>query len=216
MISSSTCSKKQASDRSFGSPENLRFHLHVGTDLGYEKLLLTAATVDENTFSESSDSSPDEDCVLPKLKEQWAEVASQSEDRRHFKNCGGDLVGNHIRIVPPPKSSVLYYNNKNFYSVVSMALVNSNYEFMYVDVGKQGRMSDGGVMEWTLFYHKSVGDELNMPNTSETKGNFNFVLVDDAVFALHEHISTPYPEKGLDYHQRIYNYSLSRARNVVL
>ncbi|KAG5867316.1 hypothetical protein JTB14_017854 [Gonioctena quinquepunctata] len=68
MLSSPTCSKKQASDRSFGSPENLRFHLHVGTDLGYEKLLLTAATADKNTLSESSDSSPDEDCVVATLE----------------------------------------------------------------------------------------------------------------------------------------------------
>lgn len=96
-----------------------------------------------------------------------------------------------------------------------MALVNSNYEFMYVDIGKQGRMSDGGVIECTSFYQKLIKDKLGMPTNSDTKENLNFVLVGDAAFGLHEHILTPYPEKGLDYHQRIFNYRLSRARNVV-
>lgn len=35
-----------------------------------------------------------------------------------------------------------------------MAIVNSNYEFIYIDVGKQGRLSDGGVIEATYFFHK--------------------------------------------------------------
>lgn len=41
-----------------------------------------------------------------------------------------------------------------------MALVNSNYEFIFVDVGKNGRVSDGGVIESTEFYHKLVNRKL--------------------------------------------------------
>lgn len=96
-----------------------------------------------------------------------------------------------------------------------MALVNSNYEFMYVDIAKQGRMSDGGVLEWTSLYKKLVENKLNFPNIAETKEKLNFVFIGDAAFGLHEHILTPYPEKGLDYPKRIFNYRVSRARNVV-
>jgi hypothetical protein len=35
-----------------------------------------------------------------------------------------------------------------------MALVDANYEFIYVDVGKNGRMSDAGVIEYTTFYQR--------------------------------------------------------------
>lgn len=70
------------------------------------------------------------------------------------------MDGKHIRIVPPPRSGAQYYNYKNFYSIVLMALVNSNYEFIFVDVGKNGRLSDGGVIECTEFYHKLINRKL--------------------------------------------------------
>ena len=35
-----------------------------------------------------------------------------------------------------------------------MALVDSNYEFIFVDVGKNGRVSDGGVLEHTEFMRR--------------------------------------------------------------
>jgi len=57
-------------------------------------------------------------------------------------NSSGSIDGKHIRIVPPAHTGTLYRNYTNFYSVVLMALVNSNYEFIYIDVGKQGRLSD--------------------------------------------------------------------------
>ena len=41
-----------------------------------------------------------------------------------------------------------------------MALVNANYEFIFVDVGKNGRISDGGVIESTKFYHKLIHGKL--------------------------------------------------------
>ncbi|KAK4887253.1 hypothetical protein RN001_003524 [Aquatica leii] len=126
---------------------------------------------------------------LPKSKKEWVEVATQFENRWQFINCGGALDGKYIRIVPPPRSGALYYNYKKFYSVVLIALVNSNYEFINVDIGKQGRMSDGE--------------------------NLNFVFIGDAAFGLHDHILTPYPKKVLDYHKQIFNYRMSRVRNVV-
>jgi len=55
-----------------------------------------------------------------------------------------------------------------------MALVDSNYEFLYVDVGKNGRISDDGVIEETTFYRKLNEESLNIPNINETKGKSQF------------------------------------------
>lgn len=96
-----------------------------------------------------------------------------------------------------------------------MATVNSNYEFIYIDVGKQGRLSDGGVIEATFFFHKLNDGTLNLPENEENDGGFNFVFVADEAFNLHKHIIKPYSQKDLNYERRIYNYRLSRARNVV-
>jgi len=130
-------------------------------------------------------------------------------------NCGGCIDGKHISIVQPPNTGALYYNYKNFYSVVLMAVVKSNYEFLFVDVGKQGRMSDGGVITETIFYKKMIDGSLNLPNNENNDENLNFSFICDEAFALHEHVLKPYPQKSLTNEKRIYNYRISRARNVV-
>ena len=52
-----------------------------------------------------------------------------------------------MRIVAPPNSGTVYYNYKRGFSVVLMAIVNDNYEFMYVDVGAEGKNADDGVWQ---------------------------------------------------------------------
>jgi len=78
---------------------------------------------------------------VPQTSKDWKEVANRFKDRWQMINCGGCIDGKHIRICQPVRSGALYYNYKNFYSIVLMAIVNHNYEFIYVDVGKQGRIS---------------------------------------------------------------------------
>lgn len=82
------------------------------------------------------------------------------EDKWNFPNCGGAIDGKHIRIRCPPKSGSYYYNYKKFFSTVLMAVVNADYEFIYVDIGTNGRVSDGGVIEKTEFYSLLKSDML--------------------------------------------------------
>ncbi|XP_047525993.1 protein ALP1-like [Pieris napi] len=152
---------------------------------------------------------------FPTSKEEWLEIAKGFHDHWNFVNCGGALDGKHIRIIPPANSGAKYYNYKNFYSMVLMALVDSNYEFIFVDVGKNGRMSDGGVIEYTTFYNKLLRGQLNLPERSENDHYLNYVFIGDEGFALNENLLTPYPQRELDHEKRIFNYRLSRARNVV-
>lgn len=142
-------------------------------------------------------------------------MAKDFQDRWQFINCGGAMDGKHIRIVPPSKSGSTYYNYKSFHSIVLMGLVNSNYEFIYVDVGKNGRLSDGGVLEYTEFHRKLLANELNLPDNNETVNNLNYVFIGDEAFSLDDHFLKPYAQRELNSEKRIFNYRLSRARNVV-
>ena len=72
-------------------------------------------------------------------------VANEFFTQWQFPNCIGALDGKHIRIVPPPNSGSLYFNYKQYNSVVLMALVDACYKVLYVDIGSYGRISDGGV-----------------------------------------------------------------------
>lgn len=152
---------------------------------------------------------------MPKTQQDWQEIAKNIENRWNFPNCGGSLDGKHIRITKPYNSGSYYYNYKNYFSIVLMALVNADYEFLYVNVGCNGRNSDGGVIESTRFFDKLLENKLNLPDNNCTRNNMNFVFVSDDAFALHPNIIKPYSDKSLTHAERIFNYRLSRVRRTV-
>jgi uncharacterized membrane-anchored protein YhcB (DUF1043 family) len=58
-----------------------------------------------------------------------------------------------------------------------------------VDVGKNGRMSDAGVIEYTTLYQHLSKGTLNLPGNNETRENLNFIFISDEAFALHKYVS---------------------------
>lgn len=101
-----------------------------------------------------------------------------------------------------------------------MAIVNANYEFIMVDVGTNGRVSDGGVIQNTKFYKKLIANELSLPGNSPLPNSNNDtpiprVFVADDAFGLSRNIMKPFSKKNLSQDEIIFNYRLSRARRVV-
>lgn len=155
---------------------------------------------------------------FPTTEYEWEKIADSFQEKWNFPNCLGAVDGKHVRIVRPANSGSYYYNYKGFFSIVLMAIVNANMEFILVDVGTNGRVSDGGVLENTDFYLKLIDNSLNIPHSKEIgpkKRKLRFVFVADEAFALRENFMKPYNIKELDYPKKIFNYRLSRARNVV-
>ena len=135
-----------------------------------------------------------------------------------FPNCIGALDGQHIRLKTPKKSGSLFYNYKSFFSIVLLALVNSNYKFIYSDVGSNGRASDVGVYRNSSLSRAPEEGFLDIPTGRQLVSDTNaapMTLVADYAFPLKPYIMKPYPGRGLDRHRRIFNYRLSRARRVV-
>ena len=56
----------------------------------------------------------------------------------------------------------------------------------FVDVGKNGRISDGGVIEHTEFLRRLKNGQLNLPENHETVNNLNFVFLGDEAFCVNE------------------------------
>lgn len=101
-----------------------------------------------------------------------------------------------------------------------MAIVNTKYEFIMVDVGANGRISDGGVLKNTEFWSKFTSSDncLNLPEQSElpsTNKKKPYVLIGDEAFQVTPNFMKPYNKTVLNDDCRIFNYRLSRARNVV-
>lgn len=82
---------------------------------------------------------------LPTTNEGWLEVAGDFEARWNLPHCLGAYDRKHIRIQKPNKSGSLYFNYKQFFSVVLMALVDSKYQFLWIDVGGVGHQSNAQI-----------------------------------------------------------------------
>jgi hypothetical protein len=56
----------------------------------------------------------------------------------------------HVHIVVPLDSCSLYCNYKETFSNALLALVDAYYDFIFIDIGKSGSLSDGGVFKRDL------------------------------------------------------------------
>jgi len=96
-------------------------------------------------------------------KEKWLEISKGFEQNAKFPNCIGALDGKHIRLIHPQNAGSLYYNYKHFFSLVLMALCDSNYCFIWVDIGAYGKNSDSGIFKESSLYTKLIEKTLNIP-----------------------------------------------------
>lgn len=156
---------------------------------------------------------------VPTTQEEWLKTSDQFRDRWNFNNCCGAVDGKHVVITPPANSGSEYYNYKHTYSIVLMALVDADYKFLFVDVGSNGRVSDGGVFGQSALSHALETNSLNLPAETALPGRVKpqpFVIVGDEAFPLRHNLMKPFSGKSITrYEQRIFNYRLSRARRIV-
>ena len=118
----------------------------------------------------------------------------------------------------PINSGSYYFNYKGFFSIVLLGLVDADYKFIYIDVGCNGRISDGGVYRNSSLSQALSENRLNVPAAQAVANSdavLPYVIVADDAFPLKDHIMKPYPMRNLSKEQRIYNYRLSRARRIV-
>nr|XP_022911203.1 uncharacterized protein LOC111422238 [Onthophagus taurus] len=155
---------------------------------------------------------------MPKNERDWEIIAREFQDKWNFPHCVGAMDGKHITLQAPLNSGSDFFNYKSFFSIVLFAVVDANYNFIYANVGSQGRISDGGVFNATHFKKCFEESTLNLPSALVLPGRHvevPFVFVGDDAFPLSCNIMKPFPglqDKGSK--TRIFNYRLSRARRV--
>lgn len=151
--------------------------------------------------------------------EKWLNISEQFYKSTNFPNCIGSVDGKHIRCRNPQNAGSKFFNYKKYYSIILMAVVDSNLSFISVDVGAFGRESDSSVFKECQFGKKLYRNELNIPEPTCLPNTNNspqpYVFVADEAFALHKNLLRPYPGRGLTNTRRIFNYRLSRARRTV-
>lgn len=154
---------------------------------------------------------------MPRNEYEWKEI-ERTFQKWNFPHCLGAMDGKHINIEAPVGSGTEYFNYKGFFSIVLFAVVDGNYNFIYANVGCQGRISDGGILDATSFKQSMDDTTMNLPASCSLPGRTAttpYVFLGDGAFPLSKNLMKPFPgthNKGTK--ERIYNYRLSRARRV--
>lgn len=151
--------------------------------------------------------------------ENWEEVANVFERKANFPMCLGAIDGKHIRIENFPNAGSMNYNCKHYYSIVLLAIVDADYNFLFVDIGSYGKDCDSSILQNTEFWRRLTSDELCIPEarpiTPEITLKVPFVFVADNAFSINEHILKDFSNHNLSIKQRVFNYRLHRARRYV-
>lgn len=117
----------------------------------------------------------------------------------------------------------MYYNYKGTHSIVLMAVCDAHYNFTMVDVGAEGRNSDGGVLQASDMGIRISNGSIEFPEDIRLRHwpegpTLPHLLVGDEAFPLTQRIMRPFPGRSggrMPLSEAIYNYRLSRARGCI-
>lgn len=90
-----------------------------------------------------------------------------------------------------------------------MAVCDSRYRLIYVDIGAAGSNSDGGVFSTSELKRLMDENELNLPQQQRlpcTNIQTPFFMVGDAAFPLRVNLMKPFARQGIDHDKKIFNY----------
>ncbi len=85
--------------------------------------------------------------LTPSTPDDWMVIANNNSQRWQYQHCLGAIDGKHVAIRKPMNGGSYYYNYKNFYWIVLIALVDGDYKFTWVEVGANGTSSDAQIFK---------------------------------------------------------------------
>jgi hypothetical protein len=90
-----------------------------------------------------------------KIEKDWLRREDEFYEKSNFPNCLGAADSKHIRMRKSDDSGSPFFNYKNFFSTVLMALVDAGYCFISIDVGACGASSDCNIFKNSNFCKKN-------------------------------------------------------------
>ena len=111
----------------------------------------------------------------------------------------------------PKNSGSLFFNYKNYFSIVLLALVDADYKFIAIDVGSYGKEGDSRIFEKSVMGRQIRTGTFNFPTEKALPGSgivLPHVIVGDEAFRFTKHMMKPYPKNQAaeDETKKIFNY----------
>lgn len=132
--------------------------------------------------------------LKPLSKEDLVRIAHDFWNKWNFPNCVSAIDGKHIRIFSPKKSGSLFFNYKDFFSIVLLAIVDANCKFIFIDIGSYGKEGDSGIFNKCSISQMISTCEyfLSPEKLPDSNVSLPLVHIGDEAFRLDRHIMRPY------------------------
>jgi hypothetical protein len=118
-------------------------------------------------------------------------------------------------IQAPPNSGTLDFNFHGYFSINMMALCDSDYKLIYVDIDAYGHENDAGIFESSkleINFERNLYRLLPLTALLDTNIRLPYFVIGDDIYLLKSYLMKPFPGRGLSKEQRIFNGRLSASR----
>ncbi|GFX28075.1 DDE Tnp4 domain-containing protein [Trichonephila clavipes] len=148
--------------------------------------------------------------------DEWSKIAQDYKDKSNMPNCIGCADGKHCRIQRPPNAGSLFYNYKDFHSIVLLADADAYACFTMIEVGAYGKDNDSSIFTQSEMGKAYNAKQLNIPQRGfslpGSAHRTEMYIVGDEAFPLQKNLRRPFPRRNLDFSKRNFNFTQSRAR----
>lgn len=154
----------------------------------------------------------------PPTEQDFKNIEKEFWEKWNMPNCVSSIDGKHVRVKAPQHSGSLYFNYKDYFSIVMLALVDANCKFVAVDAGSYGKEGDSNIFRKSIIGKKIASNNFHIPGPKflpRTNVSLPHFLIGDEAFPLSAHMMKPYSRRSqLDRQMEIFYYRLCRARRV--
>ena len=122
------------------------------------------------------------------------QVAEGFGQRWNFHHTCGALVGKHIAIKAPKNFGTMFYNYKGFFSIVLLGLVDSEYKFLWADIGSNGSSSDSVIFNASALKASLETGYIGFPPAEPVPNDdrdMPYLFIGDDAFALRTWMMKP-------------------------
>jgi hypothetical protein len=87
----------------------------------------------------------------------------RKKKKANFPHCAGAVDGKHIMIIKPENCGSMYFNYKDYFSVVLLAVADYEYRFVFVGIGSYGKYCDSTILRNSALWKSQKENLLQMP-----------------------------------------------------
>ena len=157
--------------------------------------------------------------LWPDSEEKMLDLMRCMDAEWQFTFSYAAIDGSHISIRCPPggaEAAKEYYNFKNFYSVILVAIVNAKYRFIWGCFGYPGTLHDSMIFQSIeLYSYLTSGTFQNM---AQIEGSVMVppILLGDGAFPFHPWLMKPYSQATLKIEEKYLNNTLLNRKPLLI